>query len=45
MTEELVNIEMAAHGVTIVEIARDGHEWHVVLDSPYNRRISPAHRR
>ena len=43
MTEELVNIEMAAHGVTIVEIVRDGLEWHVVRDSPYNRRISPAH--
>ena len=41
MTEELVNIEMAAHGVTIVEIMRDGLEWHVVGDSPYNRRISP----
>jgi secreted PhoX family phosphatase len=41
MTEDLVNIEMAAHGVTIVEIVRDGQEWHVVSDSPYNRRISP----
>ena len=41
MTEELVNIEMAAHGVTIVEIVRDEQEWHVVRDSPYNRRISP----
>ena len=41
MTEELVNIEMAAHGVTIVEIARDEFEWHVVRDSSYNRRISP----
>ena len=41
MTEELVNIEMAAHGVTIVEIARDELEWHVVRDSSYNRRISP----
>jgi uncharacterized protein len=41
MTEELVDIEMAAHGVTVVEIARDGEDWAVVLDSPYNRRISP----
>jgi secreted PhoX family phosphatase len=41
MTEELVDIEMAAHGVTVVEIARDGEDWAVVLDSPHNRRISP----
>jgi hypothetical protein len=38
----LVDIEMAAHGVSIVEIARDGEDWRVVLDSPYNRRISPG---
>ena len=42
MTAELVDIEMAAHGVSIVEIAREGEDWRVVLDSPYNRRISPA---
>ena len=42
MTAELVDIEMAAHGVSIVEIARDGEDWRVVLDSPYNRRISPG---
>jgi uncharacterized protein len=41
MTPELVAVEMAAHGVTIVEIARDGDGWHPVLDSRYNRRISP----
>ena len=41
MTEELVDIEMAAHGVTVVEIARDREDWGIVLDSPYNHRISP----
>ncbi len=41
MTAELVDIEMAAHGVTIVEIAREDGVWHPVLDSRYNRRISP----
>ncbi len=41
MTAELVEIEMAAHGVTVVEIARDGDRWRVMLDSPHNRRISP----
>jgi secreted PhoX family phosphatase len=43
MTAYLVAIEMAAHGVSIVEIARDGGGWHPVTDSAYNRRISPAH--
>ena len=41
MTAELVDIEMAAHGVTIVEIARGDGRWRPVLDSKYNRRISP----
>jgi secreted PhoX family phosphatase len=41
MTVELVDIEMAAHGVTVVEIVRDGDDWKIVLNSPYNRRISP----
>jgi secreted PhoX family phosphatase len=42
MTAELVSIEMAAHGVTIVEIERADEGWRPVLDSTYNRRISPA---
>jgi secreted PhoX family phosphatase len=41
MTAELVDIEIAAHGVTVVEIVRDGEDWKIVLNSPYNRRISP----
>jgi uncharacterized protein len=41
MTAELVDIEVAAHGVSIVEIARAGEDWRVVLDSP-RRRISPG---
>lgn len=42
MTEKLVNIEKAAHGGTVVEIAvgADG-KWAPVLDSRYNRRIQP----
>ena len=31
----------AAHGVSVVEIARRGGAWGVVTDSPYNRRITP----
>jgi secreted PhoX family phosphatase len=37
----LAEVEMAAHGGTIIEIARDGEVWRPVLDGKYNRRISP----
>ncbi len=42
MTAELIDIEMAAHGGTVVEIAQgtDG-TWALVRDSKYNRRITP----
>ena len=30
----------AGHGVSIVEIAKEGQDWRIVLDSPYNRRIT-----
>lgn len=42
MTKELVDIEMAAHGGTVVEIAKgaDG-KWAVVRDGRMNRRITP----
>ncbi len=35
-----VDIEMAAHGNTIVEIVRENGKWQVVKDSPFNRRIT-----
>lgn len=42
MTPELIDIEMAAHGGTVVEIAQDGDgKWALVRDSAYNRRITP----
>jgi secreted PhoX family phosphatase len=42
-TREMVEVEIAAHGFTVVEIARDASgEWRVVRDSPYNRRITGA---
>ncbi|MEM8813207.1 MAG: PhoX family phosphatase [Pseudomonadota bacterium] len=43
MTRELVEIEMAAHGGTVIEITKgaDG-KWTPVLDSKYNRRITTS---
>jgi secreted PhoX family phosphatase len=40
LTKEQVDIEMAAHGGTIVEIRNTGGKWQIVKDSPYNRRIT-----
>lgn len=40
MTKEMVEVEMAAHGGTVVEVRKSGGTWEVVLDSQYNRRIS-----
>ena len=43
MTKELVDVEMAAHGGTVVEIARgDDGKWTPVIDSPLNRRITAS---
>jgi secreted PhoX family phosphatase len=40
-TKEQVDIELAAHGLSVVEIKRDGNgKWQVVRDSSYNRRIT-----
>ncbi len=42
MTKEIVDIEMAAHGGTVVEIAKGANgKWAVDLTSPRNRRITP----
>ncbi|MCB9946536.1 MAG: PhoX family phosphatase [Rhodospirillaceae bacterium] len=40
MTRDLVDIEMAAHGCSIIEVRKDGGTWQVVPDSEYARRIS-----
>lgn len=42
MTPALIDIEMAAHGGSVVEIAKDdAGVWQVVRDGKMNRRISP----
>ena len=40
LTGEQVEVQMAAQGFSIVEIAKEANEWRVVRDSRYNRRIS-----
>lgn len=39
-TKELVDIEMAAHGGTVIEIQKVDGKWRPVLDGKFNRRIT-----
>ncbi len=40
MTQDIVDVEMAAHGGTVVEIKKTGGKWSAVVGSKYNRRIT-----
>jgi secreted PhoX family phosphatase len=40
LTQELAEIEMAAHGGSVIEIVKEGGRWKLVPDSRYNRRIT-----
>jgi secreted PhoX family phosphatase len=40
VTREQADIELAAHGHTVIEIKKVGGKWIVLKDSPYNRRIT-----
>ncbi len=42
MTKELVDIEMAAHGGSVLEIVKQDGKWKVVEGSKYNRRIDAS---
>ena len=39
-SREIVDIEMACHGGSIIEVRKSGGKWRVVQDSRYARRIS-----
>jgi secreted PhoX family phosphatase len=41
-TLDQVNVDMAAHGMTVVEIERRGRQWRYVIGSSFNRRITSA---
>ena len=38
--KENIEVEMMAHGMTIVELSKQEEHWSVVYDSPLNRRIT-----
>ncbi|HEX2257305.1 MAG TPA: PhoX family phosphatase [Afifellaceae bacterium] len=40
MTPQLVEIEMMAHGGSVLELRREAGKWSVVKDSPFNRRVT-----
>lgn len=39
-TAEIVDVELEAHGLTLVEVIRTDGVWSVVQNSPYNRRVT-----
>jgi secreted PhoX family phosphatase len=39
-TKEQCEVEMAAHGLSVIEVAKIGGEWRFVRDSKFNRRLS-----
>jgi secreted PhoX family phosphatase len=42
ITKAHVEVEMAAHGVSIVEIVRDGGRWYPVVEGKFNRRLTAS---
>ena len=42
MTQDMADVEMAAHGGSVLEIRKVDGRWQVVPDSKYNRRITTS---
>jgi uncharacterized protein len=40
VTKDIVDVEMMAHGGSVIEIKREGGKWSVVANSKYARRIT-----
>lgn len=40
ITKDMVEIELAAHGHSVVEVKKQEGKWTYIVDSPYNRRIT-----
>jgi len=41
LSSDQIDIEMAAHGLSIVEVKKQGNAWGTKLESKVNRRITP----
>ena len=41
LNKQQVDIEMAAHGLSVVEVEKQDSKWNINLTSKYNRRITP----
>ena len=41
LNKDQTDIDIAAHGLSIIEIHKRDHDWHINLESQYNRRITP----
>jgi hypothetical protein len=39
-TRQMVDVELAAHGMSVIEVAKQAGRWVRVMGSPYNRRIT-----
>ncbi len=42
LAREQIDTEMAAHGLSIIEVYKQKNHWNIKLDSNYNRRITPS---
>lgn len=39
-TKQTVDVELAAHGIAVVDLKKENGKWTVVVDSKYNRRFT-----